>query len=218
MDRSEIAVVIKLLREKIGDYENPIVTAMSLIGSTPFAILIATILSARTKDSTTGEACSRILKTADTPEKMIELSRDKIEKLIYPVGFYRVKSSNVLKTSQMILDKFQGKVPDTIDELVTLPGVGRKTANLVLTHGFKKPAICVDIHVHRISNRLGYIETSTPYETEMLLREILPKKYWMIYNDLLVSYGQNLCTPISPWCSKCPAADICDRVGVKTRR
>ncbi|MCK5268177.1 MAG: endonuclease III [Spirochaetes bacterium] len=218
MDRSEIAVVIKLLREKIGDYENPIVTAMSLIGSTPFAILIATILSARTKDSTTGEACSRILKTADTPEKMIELSRDKIEKLIYPVGFYRVKSSNVLKTSQMILDKFQGKVPDTIDELVTLPGVGRKTANLVLTHGFKKPAICVDIHVHRISNRLGYIETSTPYETEMLLREILPKEHWMIYNDLLVAYGQNICTPISPWCSKCPVADMCDRVGVKSSR
>ena len=149
---------------------------------------------------------------------MLKLSPRQIERLIYPVGFYRTKARVILGICRDLLDRFGGRVPDEIDDLLTLKGVGRKTANLVVTMGYGKPGICVDTHVHRISNRLGYVRTRTPEETEMALRAKLPKRYWIGYNDLLVAFGQNVCTPISPRCSTCPVRALCRRVGVKSSR
>ena len=149
---------------------------------------------------------------------MRTLSPRRIERLIYPVGFYRTKARVILGICRNLLERFGGRVPDEIDDLLTLKGVGRKTANLVVTMGYGKPGICVDTHVHRISNRLGYVRTRTPEETEMALRARLPRRYWIGYNDLLVAFGQNVCTPISPRCSTCPVRALCRRVGVKSSR
>ena len=153
-----------------------------------------------------------------TPADMLKLTPRRIEQLIYPVGFYRTKARVILGICRDLLERFEGRVPDTIDELLTLNGVGRKTANLVVTMGFNKPGICVDTHVHRISNRLGYVKTKNPEETEMALRGKLPRRYWIGYNDLLVSFGQNICVPISPRCSQCPVTALCPRIGVTTKR
>ena len=155
---------------------------------------------------------------AATPAEMLKLLPQRIARLIYPVGFYRTKAHVILGICRDLIDRFEGRVPDTIDELLTLNGVGRKTANLVVTMGFGKPGICVDTHVHRISNRLGYVKTKNPEETEMALREKLPRRYWIGYNDLLVSFGQNICAPISPRCSLCPVTTLCPRIGVTTKR
>ena len=155
---------------------------------------------------------------AAAPETMLELVPRQIERLIYPVGFYRTKARVILGICRDLLARFDGRVPDTIDELLTLNGVGRKTANLVVTMGYGKPGICVDTHVHRISNRLGYVKTRNPEETEMALRGKLPRRYWIGYNDLLVSFGQNICVPISPRCSACPVTTLCRRIGVTTTR
>jgi endonuclease-3 len=149
---------------------------------------------------------------------MLKLPLKKIEQAIYPVGFYRTKAKSIHQICRRLIDEYEGTVPDSIDELVTLPGVGRKTANLVVTVGFQKLGICVDVHVHRISNRWGYIKTKTPEESEKALRHKLPKQYWITYNDLLVPYGQNLCLPVSPLCSTCKLAQLCDRAGVKKSR
>jgi len=184
----------------------------------PFRVLVACILSLRTQDTTTGPAAARLFAVADTPAAMLRLTPRAIEKLIYPVGFYRTKARVIRGLCRDVLERFGGRVPDTIDELLTLKGVGRKTANLVVTIGFGKPGICVDTHVHRISNRLGYVRTKTPDETEMALRATLPRRYWIGYNDLLVSFGQNVCAPVSPKCSTCPVTDLCRKVGVTTRR
>ena len=179
---------------------------------------MACLLSLRTQDTTTGPAAARLFALADTPHAMLELSARTIERAIYPVGFYRTKARVILGLSRDLLDRFDGGVPDDIDALLTLKGVGRKTANLVVTLGFDKPGICVDTHVHRISNRLGYVRTRTPDETEMALRAKLPARYWIGYNDLLVTFGQNVCAPVSPKCSVCPVARLCRRVGVRTSR
>jgi endonuclease III len=179
---------------------------------------VACLLSLRTQDTTTGPAAARLFALADTPHAMLELSARTIERAIYPVGFYRTKARVILGLSRDLLDRFDGGVPDDIDALLTLKGVGRKTANLVVTLGFDKPGICVDTHVHRISNRLGYVRTRTPDETEMALRAKLPPRYWIGYNDLLVTFGQNVCAPVSPKCSVCPVARLCRRVGVRTSR
>ena len=179
---------------------------------------MACLLSLRTQDTTTGPAAARLFALADTPHAMLELSARTIERAIYPVGFYRTKARVLLGLSRDLLDRFGGGVPDDIDALLTLKGVGRKTANLVVTLGFDKPGICVDTHVHRISNRLGYVRTRTPDETEMALRAKLPARYWIGYNDLLVTFGQNVCAPVSPKCSVCPVARLCRRVGVRTSR
>jgi endonuclease III len=184
----------------------------------PFRVLIACILSLRTQDSTTGPASERLFAVAATPEAMLKVPAQRIARLIYPVGFYRTKARVILGICRDLLDRFGGRVPDTIDALLTLTGVGRKTANLVVTIGYGKSGICVDTHVHRISNRLGYVKTRTPEETEMALRAKLPRRYWIGYNDLLVSFGQNVCTPISPRCSGCPVRMLCRRVGVTTTR
>ncbi len=181
-------------------------------------MLIACLLSLRTQDTTTGPAAARLFALADSPQAMRRLTRQQIERAIYPVGFYRTKARAILKICDALLTRFGGAVPDEIDALLTLDGVGRKTANLVVTLGFGKPGICVDTHVHRISNRLGYIRTRTPDESEMALRAKLPRRYWIGYNDLLVTFGQNVCVPISPKCSACPVRTLCRRVGVTTSR
>ena len=181
-------------------------------------MLIACLLSLRTKDETTGPAAARLFALADTPETMLRLTPTLIERAIFPVGFYRTKARVILGVCRDLLSRFGGRVPDEIDALLTLKGVGRKTANLVVTKGFNKPGICVDIHVHRISNRLGYVRTRNPEETETALRQSLPKRYWIGYNDLLVSFGQNICQPVSPKCSECPVRAPCARVGVTLSR
>ena len=184
----------------------------------PFRVLISCILSLRTQDATTAKASHRLFALADSPETMLKLTAKKIEKLIYPVGFYRTKAKNILEICQTLIDRYAGQVPDSIDELLKFRGVGRKTANLVVTLGYRKAGICVDTHVHRISNRWGYVKTATPEKTEFALRDKLPKKYWIEFNDLLVSFGQHLCRPISPVCSQCPIAKYCSRVGVSLKR
>ncbi len=200
----DIGSILKILRKENEKWKAPIVTLVASHGGTPFDILISTILSLRTKDETTAKATQKLLAEANNPYDMLKLSVKKIEKLIYPVGFYRTKAKNIKKICKILIEKYNGKVPDTIEELVKLPGVGRKTANLVIIKGYGKYGICVDTHVHRISNRWGYVSTKTPEETEMELRKKLPKQYWEEYNDLLVAFGQTLCKPIGPKCDVCP--------------
>ena len=177
----------------------------------PYIVLTCCILSLRTNDKTTIKSAKRMLSRAKTPAEMIKLTQDELAELIYPVGFYRNKADQIIELSKLLVEKYNSKVPDTIEELVKFRGVGRKTANLVLTKGFNKPAICVDVHVHRISNRFGYVKTKTPDETEMALRKILPKKYWINYNTLLVNHGQNICKPQKPNCSVCPVLKYCNK-------
>jgi endonuclease-3 len=184
----------------------------------PFRVLIACLLSLRTQDATTREASERLFRVADTPTAMLRLSPARISRLIFPVGFYRTKARAIRQISRDLIERFGGAVPDEIDALLTLKGVGRKTANLVVTIGFAKPGICVDIHVHRISNRLGFVRTKSPDQTELALRAKLPRRYWIGYNDLLVAFGQNVCRPLSPHCSRCPVARWCRRVGVGRTR
>jgi len=184
----------------------------------PFQVLVSCILSLRTQDGTTSGASERLFRIADTPEKLCRLSVKKIEKAIYPVGFYRVKAERLRNIACQIMKDYEGRVPDSIDELLKLKGVGRKTANLVVTRGYNKPGICVDTHVHRITNRWGYVFTKTPEETEFALREKLPKRYWKEINGLLVAFGQGICRPQSPICSRCSVSKYCKRVGVKRWR
>jgi endonuclease-3 len=214
----EIHSVIRILRREVPQWETPIVTLMAETYESPFRVLISCILSLRTQDATTARAAHRLFAVADTPEAMLKLSAKRIEKLIYPVGFYKTKAKNIRDICRVLVEKYGGEVPHEIDELLKLKGVGRKTANLVVTLGYKKPGICVDTHVHRISNRWGYVKTATPEKTEFALREKLPKPYWIEYNDLLVSFGQHLCRPISPLCSHCPVKKYCRRIGVTVRR
>jgi endonuclease-3 len=195
-----------------------VVTFMALQTRDPFRVLISCLLSLRTKDETTGPASQRLFTLARTPKDMLRLSVEQIERAIYPVGFYRTKARTIRAISTALLERYGGKVPDDLDELLTLDGVGRKTANLVLTQGFSLPAMCVDTHVHRISNRWGYVSTKDPHATEMALRRKLPLPYWPFYNDLLVAFGQTICAPTSPWCSRCPLADMCPRRGVTRHR
>jgi endonuclease-3 len=213
-----MAIVIQRMRRAMRDLPDPAVTLVGKRWESPYLVLVSCLLSLRTKDETTLVASKKLFHLADTPRRMIKLSVGDIEKAIYPVGFYRTKARRIIGISRDILERFGGNVPDTIEELLTLKGVGRKTANLVLTEGFHKPAMCVDTHVHRISNRLGYIKTTTPEQTENALRAKLPKKYWGDYNALLVLWGQNICRPVSPKCSVCPVRDICIRAGVTQSR
>jgi endonuclease-3 len=218
MKDSDIHSLLTILRETYKSFQIPIVTLWAITKKSPYLVLISCILSLRTKDETTKKASERLFSKALTPYEMIKLSKDEIEKIIYPVGFYRVKANNILNISNLLIQEYDGKVPNTIEDLLKLKGVGRKTANLVMTLGFNKPAICVDVHVHRISNRLGYVETKTPEQTEFALRDKLPKEYWIEINDLLVAYGQNVCKPQSPRCSICSIEKYCDKVNViKTR-
>ena len=209
--------IVTILKRENKKYIVPIVTIVSMTKS-PFMVLISCLLSLRTKDKVTAEASNRLFKLANNPEKILGLSIKNIEKAIYPVGFYKTKAKRIKEICKALLDDYGGVVPDEIDELLKLNGVGRKTANLTVTLGYGKLGICVDTHVHRISNRLGLVKAKTPEQTECALRKKLPKKHWLIYNDLLVTYGQNLCVPVSPWCSKCKIFKYCKRVGVKKSR
>lgn len=213
----QIDDIVKILKREIKNYIVPIVTIISKARD-PFKVLISCLLSLRTKDKVTAEASKKLFKLADTPKQMLKLSIKEIEKAIYPVGFYKTKAIRINGICKVLIDTYGSIVPDEIDELLKLKGVGRKTANLVVTLGYGKLGICVDTHVHRISNRLGLIETKTPDQTEFALRKELPKKHWIIYNDLLVAYGQNICAPVSPRCSICKIYKYCKRVGVKSSR
>lgn len=184
----------------------------------PYLVLIGTLLSLRTKDETTEKAMEKLIKRAKTPQELLKIPEEELQKLIYPVGFYRIKSRTLRDVSEIIINKYGGQVPDSIDELLTIKGIGRKTANLVITEGFGKPGICVDTHVHRISNRLGVVSTKNPHETEESLRRVLPKQYWIIYNTLLVTFGKRICKPISPLCSTCSLSQICKNIGVGLHR
>jgi endonuclease-3 len=184
----------------------------------PWAVLASTIISLRTKDDVTLAASQRLLKKAPSPAALHKLTKGAIEKLIYPAGFYRNKAASLKKIAAILLEQYKGKVPKKMEELLALPGVGRKTANLVLNEAFDIDAICVDIHVHRISNRCGWLSSSTPEETEMILREILPTRYWKRINYLLVLYGQKLCRPVSPYCSRCVIGKHCAKSGVEKSR
>ncbi|HEY5932188.1 MAG TPA: endonuclease III [Nitrospira sp.] len=219
MRQEQIHAAIRIVKREIRRWQEPVVGVVAKESNRdPFLILISTLLSLRTKDRTTREAGDRLFAIARTPITMLKLPLKKLERVIYPVGFYRTKAKAIHHICRRLIDEYAGVVPDSIEELITLPGVGRKTANLVVTIGYGKPGICVDIHVHRISNRWGYINTKTPEESEQVLRRTLPKQYWIIYNDLLVPYGQNLCLPVSPLCSTCKLTELCDRVGVTRSR
>lgn len=206
------------IRRQTRQWKQPIVGDFAVGAHAQFQVLISTLLSLRTQDKTTEAAARRLFAQADTPEKLAQMPQKEVERLIYPVGFYRTKAKTLLRVSRILLEKHGGHVPDTMEALLALPGVGRKTANLTLTVGHGKPGICVDTHVHRISNRWGIIRTRTAQESEFALYQILPKRYWITYNDLLVEFGQNLCRPISPFCSRCPLTEICPKTGVTAKR
>ena len=218
MRDADIHAVVSEIKKTIRRWKEPVLGVVARETRDPFRILIACVLSLRTKDQTTADASRRLFQLADTPESMKALSIRTIEKAIYPVGFYKNKAKQIREICRSLLRDFGGRVPHTIEELLTLKGVGRKTANLVVTVGYRRPGICVDIHVHRISNRWGYVQTKTPEETERALRQKLPAKYWITFNDWLVPFGQHLCRPISPFCSQCPVSQYCKRVGVRTSR
>ena len=218
MDDRNMAAIIRLLERELEKKELPIVTKLAEEHSDPFEILISTLLSLRTKDEVTAAATERLFALASTPEEMVALPAEEIRKAIYPVGFYRNKAETILHVCRELIDRFRSRVPDSIEELLTFRGVGRKTANLVVTLGFNGAGLCVDTHVHRISNRFGYVRTKTPDETERALRAKLPPEHWSRYNTLLVAFGRNTCRPVSPLCSGCPVAVYCDRVGVKKSR
>lgn len=217
MDPVKIDKIIPILKKEIKQFDTPIVSEVAL-REDPFVVLISCLLSLRTKDQTTAVASKRLFAVANTPKKLAALPVKQIEKLIYPVGFYKTKAVRIRDISRELVEKYKSNVPDTIDELLKFHGVGRKTANIVVTIGFGKPGIAVDTHVHRISNRLGYVRTKTPEQTEFALRAKLPRKYWIVYNDLLVTWGQNVCKPISPLCSQCSIRKYCNRVGVGISR
>ncbi|WP_298819485.1 endonuclease III domain-containing protein [Chloroflexus sp.] len=216
--RFPIEQALETLERELTVFTPPLIDQMGEASQTPFRILIATILSLRTKDTLTAVVAPRLFAVADTPEAMLALGAERIAGLIYPVGFYRVKARQIVAICQILLERYNGKVPSDLDELLKLPGVGRKTANLVVTAGYGLPGICVDIHVHRICNRWGYVKTRTPEETELALRATLPQRYWIPINRLLVTLGQNICHPISPRCSICPIRDLCPRIGVTRSR
>jgi endonuclease III len=213
-----IGGVMKILRREAPKWNAPIVSFIAVQSRDPFKTLIGCILSLRTKDETTAVASARLFERATTPEAMLALKPKTLERLIYPVGFYRTKARVIRGICRDLINKFDGRVPDDLDALLTLKGVGRKTANLVVTEAFGKPGICVDTHVHRISNRWGLVKTKTPDKTEMALREVLPRRHWLEYNGILVAFGQTICHPTSPWCSRCSIAGTCPRIGVTRSR
>lgn len=210
MKIKDLPKVVPKLKAEFESRRAPIMELVAAQTSDPFAVLLGTILSARTKDACTADAIKRLLSVASTPVALDKLTVEEIEKIIFPVGFFHVKAKHLKALPQKLQERFGGILPQTVEELCELPGVGRKTANLVVALGFNKPAICVDVHVHRISNRFGLLKTKSPLETEMRLRKILPKEYWMIWNSYLVAFGQNRCHPRNPHCLNCPIQSWCN--------
>ncbi len=217
MKDRDIHDVARILGRTVGQWEDSAVTQVAQKRD-PYLVLISCILSLRTQDNTTHKASERLFRLASRPDQMITLSSKQIQQAIYPVGFYRNKARTILEISRALIEKYGGRVPDELDEIIKLKGVGRKTANLVVTLGYGKPGICVDTHVHRVTNRWGYVATKTPEKTEFALRKKLPQQYWIEINDMLVSFGQKICRPISPMCSTCPLSPYCDRIGVTRNR
>ena len=217
MNPSDISISLKHLRKSIKTWPIPVVTAISSKRN-PFMVLVSCILSLRTRDMVTASASDRLFVLACTPEDFVNLEPEQVEKAIYPVAFFRNKTVTLFNLCRVLIDEYDGKVPELLDELLQLKGVGRKTANLTITLGYGNLGICVDVHVHRISNRWGYVETKSPDETEIALRKMLPKRYWKEFNNLLVSFGQNICKPTSPYCSKCCIEKYCSQTGVKSFR
>jgi endonuclease III len=211
------AEIMEQLRKYYND-EVPALTRIAAERNSPFLVLIGCLLSLRTKDETTDVAMEKLMRKVKTPEDLIEIPTPELETIIYPVGFYRNKARLIKEVAQTIIQKYHDQVPDTIEELVTIRGIGRKTANIVVTEGFGKAGIAVDTHVHRISNRMGIVRTKNPNDTEQALRQILPQEYWRAYNPLLVTHGQRTCTPFSPFCSRCPINGLCEKVGVTRSR
>jgi endonuclease-3 len=214
----DIDRIVRTLTRTTRRWNPTAVGAVAQDSRDPFQILISCLISLRTKDEVTAEASARLFRLARTPRTMLNLPWPRIARAIYPAGFYRTKARTIKALCRTLLQEHGGRVPDDLETLLTLKGVGRKTANLVVTVGYGKPGICVDTHVHRISNRLGIVKTKTPEQTEVGLRQVLPRRYWIPYNDLLVTFGQNVCKPISPLCSACPANTLCPRIGVGKHR
>ena len=215
MKTEDLARAFRILRKNRKKHSAASVTEISeSVQATPYRVLVSCVISLRTKDEVTAAASKRLFALADTPEQMIRLDRSQIEEAIFPCGFYRTKAETIQRFSADLMERFAGCVPESMEDLLSLKGVGRKTANLVLTLGHGKPGICVDVHVHRITNRWGYVRTENPDETEFALRKILPKRHWTEINDLLVIYGQTVCRPVSPFCSSCEIREFCDQVKV----
>ncbi len=211
--------MMKTLIDLFPEEAAPIITRISRREtSDPFIVLVGTLLSLRTKDETTEKVMETLAPRAATPRALLDIPDGELERMIYPVGFYRNKAKVLKEVTRTIIDKYGGRVPDTIEELLSIRGIGRKTANLVVTEGYGKPGICVDTHVHRISNRLGIVSTKNPHATEDALRQVLPGQYWIVYNSLLVTFGKRICTPLSPKCSECPIEHLCPRKGVTRSR
>ncbi len=218
VNNRNLPYIIKRLRAEYAKKKAPIVTLMAVQTRQPYKVLASCILSLRTQDATTAGASKRLFRLAPNVRALARAKVEQVERAIYPVGFYKTKAPQLVAMAGRIVGEFGGRVPDDIDTLLTFKGVGRKTANLVVTAAYGKPGICVDTHVHRISNIWGYVETTTPEETETALREKLPRRYWLEINDLLVSYGQTQCRPASPICSSCVIAKWCPRIGVTRSR
>ena len=210
----ELRTVMAVLKSTYKTFRPPAVTKVAQ-RSDPYMVLISCLISLRTKDAVTEKASERLFTKARTPDQMVQLSETDIARLIYPAGFYKTKAQRIKSISQTLIDSYNGKVPETIDELLTLKGVGRKTANLTVALGYGKPALCIDTHCHRFPNRLGWIHTKTPYETEMVLRELLPQSYWVVFNDYVVTYGQHICRPVKPLCPVCQLKRHCLRYQVE---
>lgn len=210
MNDNNIDIIVK----KIKEAKEPVSEFVGLMDSfnNPYLVLIACILSLRTNDKTTYPATLRMLELGKTPREFAKCDENVLAQAIYPVGFYANKAKQIIELSKEIVEKYNGQVPESIEELIKFKGVGRKTANLVVARGFNKPAICVDVHVHRIFNRIGYVKTKNPEETEFALRAKLPQKYWIDINTLIVTHGQNICKPQKPKCSECPIKDYCDKI------
>lgn len=218
MNSKDFGEIVKRVKQSVEDHQIPSVSDIASLDRDPFQILISTVISLRTKDEVTAAAARRLFDAAPTPQLMDLLPAERIQALIYPAGFYRNKAENIKKITRIILQEYAGQVPSTQEALLKMPGVGLKTANLTLSLGFGLPYICVDIHVHRISNRLGWVQTEKPDDTERELSRVLPQKYWIEINELFVRFGQSVCTPVSPWCSKCPLEAACPKNGVSRRR
>lgn len=218
MDLKTLKKVYSSLRIFTSDLPVPLVELTMIQTKDPFKVLVATILSARTKDSLTITILPKLFEKVKTAEDLKKIKQTELEKLIYPIGFYKNKAKFLKELPKVLDEKFNGIIPQTVEELVLLPGVGRKTANLVVSVGFDKPAICVDTHVHKIMNRFGFLETKNPLETEMVLREKLPENMWQETNRIIVAFGQYQCVPVSPKCSSCPVNKYCERKGVKKSR
>ncbi len=214
MKKREAPEVLEILQREYEKWEAPVVTLIAQHTNDPFKVLVSALISTRTRDETTAEVSKRLFDRVKDPYDLIEIPLEELERLLYPVGFYRVKARHLKELGKDLVERFGGRVPSTLEELLTLKGVGRKVANLVLADGYSKPAICVDTHVHRITNRWGLIKTKNPLQTERELMKKVPKKYWTVMNRLLVAFGQRICTPQRPKCEECPISVYCLKVGV----